>query len=117
MSAVGTRRQSCAKLWVPRPTTSTGRKSIEFISSTHTKTVSASGPTKCRECGKTLLTWSSTKSTSNSIAAWNLPGTPAVALDAALCSTHSPSTPRINPIQMLSQWTLPPNRVPLRWVR
>ena len=40
---------------------STGRKSIAFMSSTHTNTVSASGATKLRSPWKMPLTWSSTK--------------------------------------------------------
>src|SRR4051812_48234965 len=60
---------------------STGRKSIEFIRSTQTNTVSAAGAMKLPRspCLKMLLACSSTKLNSSSTNAWRLLGTPDVA--------------------------------------
>src|SRR4051812_14016391 len=67
------------------PGRSTGMKSSEFISATHTNTVNASGAMNVRVPWIIDFDWSSTISTSISIAHWKRPGTPDVALRAARC--------------------------------
>src|SRR3990172_3468190 len=96
-SAVGTGRQACKPSRRSKnkvTTQSTGRKSIAFISNTHTNTVSAVGATKAlRSPWKIPLTWSSTNSIASSTNAWRLPGTPAVALRTTHQRKPMPSTP------------------------
>src|SRR5476649_3031442 len=87
-SAVGTMR-ICGNVSdrpsqpITRVGRSTGMKSSEFMSATHTKTVRASGAMKRRLPWTIDFDWSSTISTSISIAHWKRPGTPDVALRAA----------------------------------
>src|SRR6267142_114229 len=79
-SAVGTMRNPCgAKKCVNHAMMSTGRKSMEFISSTHTNTVSAAGAMNLRSPWKMSFACLSTNSQASSTKAWRLPGTPEVA--------------------------------------
>src|SRR5471032_73360 len=87
-SAVGTMRM-CGNVSdrpsqpITRVGRSTGIKSSAFMSATHTNTVRASGAMKRRLPWTIDFDWSSTISTSISIAHWKRPGTPEVALRAA----------------------------------
>jgi hypothetical protein len=81
-SAVGTGRQACSPAHSSGATTmSIGRKSMAFITSTQTNTVSAAGATNVLRSPwwKMPFTWSSMNSISISTNAWRLFGTPAVA--------------------------------------
>src|SRR5688572_12557596 len=82
-------------LCVSSPTRSAGRKSIAFISTTHTNTVSASGATKrCRSpCWKMPFAWLSTKSIRSSTIAWRRVGTPALAPRTTHQMNPTPTTP------------------------
>ena len=73
---------------------STGRKSIAFMSSTQTNTVSAIGATTRLAPWKMPLTWSLTKSTQSSTNACVFDGTPVVALRVTSHMKPKPRTPR-----------------------
>src|SRR5687768_11363598 len=82
-------------LCVTRPTRSAGRKSIAFISTTHTNTVSASGATKRLRspCWNMPFAWLSTKSISSSTIAWRRVGTPELAPRTTHQMKPTPITP------------------------
>ncbi|MNE91539.1 hypothetical protein D3C80_1891660 [compost metagenome] len=61
---------------------SSGSRSMQFISTTHMKMVSASGVSERRSPWKLSFTWPSMNSRISSTKAWPLPGTPEVALRA-----------------------------------
>src|SRR5258706_9660647 len=105
-SAVGTGRQACSPSTRSKnsvTTQSTGKKSIAFIRSTHTTTVSATGATNApRSPWKVALTWSSTKSIASSTKAWRLSGTPAVAPRTTHQRNPMPSTPSTTEVTSVS---------------
>src|SRR5450759_4924268 len=99
-SAVGTMRNSCWWNTCVRiqAMMSTGRKSMAFISSTHTNTASATGAPKSGLPWKMPFTWSSTKPNSDSTKAWRLFGTPEVAPRTTNHIRAVATTPRITPV-------------------
>src|SRR5688572_3056382 len=108
-SAVGTRRHSCMPI-APNAaaTQSAGMKSIEFISTTQTKTVSAAGAMNLLRSPwwKMPRTCSSTKSINNSTKACRLPGTPAVAPRTTHQRKPKPTMPSTTAVTTESTLTL-----------
>src|SRR5205814_1392141 len=105
-SAVGTGRQACSPSTRSNNTVttqSTGRKSIAFINSTHTTTVSATGAMNAwRSPWKMLFTCSSTNSIASSTNAWRRFGTPLVAPRTTHQMKPMPSTPSTTDVTKVS---------------
>ena len=101
--------------------TSMGRKSIAFMNSTQTNTVSASGATVFSSPWKMPLTCSLTKSMRSSTKACVLVGTPGVALRVTRHRKPNARTPRMTEVTTVSTFTLqkPPDSLALvrnvRW--
>ena len=105
-SAVGTGRQLgwCRTCSENHAIQSTGMKSIAFISSTHTNTVSATGATKRwrSPCVKMPFTWSSMNSMASSMKACRFPGTPEVAPRTAHQRNPNATTPSTSDVANVS---------------
>src|SRR5450759_3127643 len=116
-SAVGTMRNSCWwNTWVrTQAMMSTGRKSMAFISSTHTNTVSAAGAMKSRLPWNMPFTWSSTKPNRSSTKAWRLFGTPEVAPRTTNHIRAVATTPRIRPVASESTCSVQNGWSPTDW--
>jgi hypothetical protein len=83
---------------------SSGSRSIAFMKKIQTNTVSASGAMKLRSPCTIDLDCDSTISTRISTAAWKRPGTPEVALAAALARIRTASRPRVMDQNRVSRW-------------
>src|ERR1017187_977935 len=122
-SAVGTMRNSCWWNTCVRiqAMMSAGKKSIAFISSTHTNTVSAVGAMKPRLPWNMPFTWSSTKPNRSSTKAWRLFGTPAVAPRTTHHIRAVATMPRTAPVtsestcSVQNEWSPTDWALKLRW--
>src|SRR5258706_12318658 len=107
-SAVGTMRKPCAACSLKSPMNhammSTGRKSMEFMRSTQTNTVSASGATNlCGSPWNMPFTWSLMKSKQSSTNACRFVGTPELAPLATHQKKPTPMNPTITPTMIESR--------------
>ncbi len=90
---------------------------MQFIITTQTKIVSASGVMERRSPWKVSFTWPSTNSRISSTNAWPFDGTPAVARRAAQPNQRMNIRPSTSDTTHVSMWKPPPPTWMVFWVR